>query len=367
MPGHYRVAIIGLSDIAAGKARTAPHPALGGATPYSHASAYARVPGCEVVAACDVNPASRERFLTNWGSTWPGARLYDDAEEMLAKETPDIVSVATPDHLHADFVVRACELGAKAILCEKPLATTLADCDRMIAAVNAHNVKMNVDHTRRWLGTWWDAKAAIKAGAIGEVRQVIGFLGGPRAMLFRNGTHVVDLINFFAEGTPVWVSGEIEEGFDHLRNGFVESNAHDPNSEPGANAQIGYDNGVRGTYLGMKGALADVGATVIGSEGRIEISRVAERIVVTTKDGLAERPLYLDPIGFRGEYETPGIAGAVADLIRAVETGGPTISPPEEARKAVAVLQGILRSHFLQGRRVRVPGPGEDYPPIPEA
>lgn len=348
----YRVGIIGLSGIAAGPRRMAPHPVLGSDTPYTHAAAYERFPECEVVAVCDLSESAREAFVDRWGAVWPSVRTYDDAGEMFAHNQLDLVSVATPDHLHKPFVLQACEAGVKGILCEKPLATTLEDCDAMIEAVRRHKVHVNVDHTRRWVGSWQDAKAAIDAGVIGEVKHVTGVLGGPRAMLFRNGTHVVDLINFLAGGNPIWVSAEIEPGFDHYKAGYQGDGGHDPNSEPGANAMIGYDNGVRGTYIGMKGSYADAGATVIGTKGRIAVDWSEETLTLATDEGLVKRPLQYNSIGLRREYQYPGIAGAISDLLRAIETGEPTISPPEEARKAVAVLLGIVESHFAGGRRI---------------
>lgn len=354
----YRVGIIGLSGIAAGASRPAPHPALGTETPYSHAAAYDRFPQCRVEAVCDLSPQRIDAFLARWGKRWPYVKTYSNATEMFANHSFDIISVATPDHLHKEFVLMGCEAGVQGILCEKPLATNLADCDEMIAAVNQHGVKMNVDHTRRWVSTWQDARAVIDQGLIGEVKHVTGVLGGPRAMLFRNGTHVIDIMNFLAGGTPVWVSAELEAGFDHFKDGYRGDGGHDPNSEPGANAMIGYDNGVRGTYIGMKGGMTDVGVTVMGTKGNIVITWSAESITLEHDGQQLTRPLQLSSVGVRRAYQFTGIAGAVADLIHAIETGGTTISPAEEARKAVAVLMGIIDSHFQDGKRVQLDAAG---------
>ena len=68
---------------------------------------------------------------------WPDVRLHTECKEMLRQEQPEIVSVVTPDHLHTDITVDAAEGGVKAILCEKPIATTLADADCMIETAEA--------------------------------------------------------------------------------------------------------------------------------------------------------------------------------------------------------------------------------------
>ena len=102
---------------------------------------------------------------------------------MLAQENLDIVTVATSDHRHADLVVNAANAGAKGIFCEKPMATNLADADRMLEAVERNGTILSIDHTRRWQPMWRHTKEEIVgAGEIGEVKYIIGTLNGGRAM-----------------------------------------------------------------------------------------------------------------------------------------------------------------------------------------
>ena len=111
---------------------------------------------------------------------------------MLKKENLDILSVVTSDNRHTDIVVDAANVGIKGIVCEKPLATTVDDCNRMIAACETNGVPISIDHTRRWWPAYHRARKAIREGAIGGVRRIVAHMGGPRAMLFRNGTHLID-------------------------------------------------------------------------------------------------------------------------------------------------------------------------------
>ena len=60
--------------------------------------------------------------------------LYHDYREMLAKETLDIVCVATHPPLHPEMVIASAEAGAKGIFCEKPMALSIGECDAMIDA-----------------------------------------------------------------------------------------------------------------------------------------------------------------------------------------------------------------------------------------
>src|SRR6185503_8591160 len=88
-----RVAIVGLSWIAADLPAEASDPTVGTAIPYSHASAIAAIPDLDVVAGCDISPGAREVFLDRWSSRWPGLKVYADYREMLETERPEVVAV----------------------------------------------------------------------------------------------------------------------------------------------------------------------------------------------------------------------------------------------------------------------------------
>ena len=130
----YRAVIIGLSGIGARRSEEDERLPVYGPMPGSHAGAYDRHPRTEVAGVCDLRKEALADFKSQWGDVWPDVRLYTDYREMLKAEKPDLVSVATSDHVHADMTVAAAESGARAILCEKPIATSLEDADRMIAA-----------------------------------------------------------------------------------------------------------------------------------------------------------------------------------------------------------------------------------------
>ena len=85
-----------------------------------------------LAAACDLDETTLAAFGDRWRSDWPELNLYTDHRKMLEREELDIVTVATSDHRHAVLVVDAADAGAKGIFCEKPLATNLADADRMV-------------------------------------------------------------------------------------------------------------------------------------------------------------------------------------------------------------------------------------------
>jgi UDP-N-acetylglucosamine 3-dehydrogenase len=345
--GNYRAAIVGLSWIAADPPGPASHPVLGTATPYSHASAYAAMPGVEVVAGCDINPETRQAFARQWGEQWPGVRTYADYREMLAKEQIEVLSVVTPDNLHAEVFLAGVDAGVRAIFCDKPLATSLADADAMIAAARERGVVVNVNHTRRWHPQYVVAREEVRAGGIGDLAQIVVHYGGPRAMLFRNHTHFLDLICFFAESDPAWVIAELEPGFEAYGTEYRGDGGRDPATEPGANAYVGFRNGVRAFLSGMKHASPEVSVDLIGATGRLHVDDTAA-VRVLAAEGETTHQL-LAPRATRA-----GMQAAVADLLHALETGEAPQCPPEEARKAVALALAILESEANGNAKVAV-------------
>ena len=88
---------------------------------------------------------------------------------MLAEVAPDMLSVVTSDHAHADIVVDGAQGSPAAILCEKPIATTLADADRMIAACEASGASLHVGYSLRFNRPYLVGKQQILDGKLGRI------------------------------------------------------------------------------------------------------------------------------------------------------------------------------------------------------
>ncbi len=345
-----RCALVGLSAIAAAPLE----PTLAGgrwALPYSHASALACIPRARLVAICDIDPTRLEAFVRTWGATWPELRAYRDVREMLTDGGIDALGVCTPDDRHADVVVAAAERGVRAILCEKPLATSLADADRMVAAVEANGVVFAVDHTRRWDPFYARAKELIDAGRIGRVRSVVAAIHGERAMLFRNGTHALDLLCWYAGAAPVRVFARLDPP-DFDAGGYRGDGGHNPASEPGASAYVEFANGVRGHFNGIKGRVGFTEWDVFGDAGRIRIGPgLAELWTLDEPTGdLVLRPFPATML------MTGGIRAAWEELFAALEDGGEVRSTVHDGWRVVALIEAMLASHQA-GELVDVPGP----------
>jgi predicted dehydrogenase len=95
-------------------------------------------------------------------------RVYESWPALLDDPAVDVVAILLPHHLHADFAVQALEAG-KHVMCEKPLAITLADCDRMIAAAERAGRALMPCHTRLFEPATPYLRALLDRGALGDL------------------------------------------------------------------------------------------------------------------------------------------------------------------------------------------------------
>lgn len=131
-----------------------------------HAKAYRALPGCELVAAYNVRLGRAEAFGREYGIP-----AYDSFTQMVEETGVEAVSICTPHPAHKQAAVLAANQGLHVAI-EKPLASSLLDCDEMIAAVNATGVKGATICQRRFYPSAQRVKAAIDAGKLG--RPILG-------------------------------------------------------------------------------------------------------------------------------------------------------------------------------------------------
>lgn len=95
-------------------------------------------------------------------------KAYDSLEKMLRDPELDAVYIATPNSLHAAQTVQAAEAG-KHVLCEKPMAMTVRDAERMIEACDRNRVKLAVVYQNRYHPAHFEARRHIQSGALGDI------------------------------------------------------------------------------------------------------------------------------------------------------------------------------------------------------
>ncbi len=168
-------------------------------------------PGARVSAICDPDPAALERAR----AVHPRAVLTTGLDELLAGPV-DAVMVLSPDHTHAEIAVAALSRGIT-VFCEKPLAITTADADRVLRAAVEHGARLYVGHNMRHFPMVRTMRRLIAEDAIGEVKAVWcrHFVGNggdyyfkdwhadrrnTTGLLLQKGAHDLDVIHWLAGG-----------------------------------------------------------------------------------------------------------------------------------------------------------------------
>jgi len=129
----------------------------------------AEVPGTSrVVAVADVDEQAARRAVAE---RHPGADTYTDHRALLDRADVDAVLLITPDHTHADLACAALQAG-KAVFVEKPLATTVEDCDRVLRVARETGSRLYVGHNMRHMPLVRTMREIIERGDIGTVQSV---------------------------------------------------------------------------------------------------------------------------------------------------------------------------------------------------
>ena len=133
-----------------------------GKAAFMHAEAIRNIHEAEFVAVCGRNLEKATAFASKYG-----VKAYDNLSEMIGREKIQVVIICTPHPDHRAGTIEAMEAGAH-VLVEKPLASSLEDCDAMIEAATRTNKKLGVVSQRRFFPSAIRIKNAIDEGKIGQ-------------------------------------------------------------------------------------------------------------------------------------------------------------------------------------------------------
>ncbi len=346
-------------------------------------SAHRPEEGVRVVAGADVRDEALERTRERYGSE---TFVTKDYREVLARKEIGAVFVTSPDFLHEEHAVAALEAG-KAVYLEKPMAITIAGCDRILETAYRNKVKLYLGHNMRHMAMCIKMKELIDQGAIGEpkvgwCRHFVGYGGDAyfkdwhaeraksMSLLLQKGAHDIDILHWLCRGYTKRVVGMGGLTlYDRITDRHSASERGDaswsnenwpPLSQKGLNPVIDVedvsmmlmelDNGVFASYEQCHYAPDGWrNYTIIGTQGRIENFDEVVR--------LWDRRCDYNPVG-DAEFRTGGHYGGhggadpsiVAEFVRYVREGGPIATSPVAARNAVAA--GFLAAQSLRNGNV---------------
>ena len=127
------------------------------------APALRALPNCELLAVS----RARSELAESFAKAFEVRKWYRHWQELLGDQEIDAVYIATPVYLHAAQTIAAAEAG-KHVLCEKPMAMNVGECEQMMAACRANNVKLGVAYYRHFYPLIRRIKKIMAAGEIGD-------------------------------------------------------------------------------------------------------------------------------------------------------------------------------------------------------
>ena len=333
----YRAALVGCSRMGAFiDNEVVGSPAI--ALPYSHAAGYEACARTELVAGCDLRPDVLERFGARYGVA--AEHLYADYREMIRRERPDIVSIATQPEQRAEAMLFAVENGVRALDPEKPFCASMDEAKRVVEAVERSGVVLNLGTNRRWHPGFHAMRRAIASGDLGALNTLITYASGP---LFNMGSHWFDLLLFLAGDAPVaWVQAYLPDGDRQIvGNQVVE--------DPLAQGTIAFENGVMAHALlttreEHEAVCADGAVTATAGDTVFHVRRFRD----TPDEGWREQ----STLDFAPASTTLNL---IQDIVQALDTGAPTRGGARVAYRSTEVIFAFIESHRRGGARVPFP------------
>jgi predicted dehydrogenase len=309
----------------------------------------AALPGCELAWGCDERPAARERLA----SQYPGARFTADLEDLLADDTLDAIVLATPVPTHGPLAERVLRAG-KHCFVEKPLAQSLSDAQRAVAAARRADRTLMVGHLLEYHPGVRKLKAVIDSGELGDIHYIysnrlnLGQLRSDENALWSLGAHDVSVVLHLAGEEP---SELVARGESYMR----------PGVEDVVFAFLRFPSGLTAhMHLSWLDPHKERRFTVVGSRRMATFDDMElERKVTIYDKGFDEgADSYGEYITRSGDIFSPRVANSeplrleVAHFLECIRERRRPLSDGESGLRVVRVLEG-LQASLEESRRQR--------------
>lgn len=310
--------------------------------PYSHAAGYEACPRTKLVAGSDLRPEVLEKFGARYGV--PAERQYTDYREMIRKERPDILSIATQPEQRAEVILFAAEHGVRALYVEKPLCASMIEGRQIVDVVERQGIALNMGTNRRWSPGFDAMRAVVESGDLGALRTLVIYSNG---QLFNTSSHWFDVLQRLNGEAPAdWVQAYLPKGDTILQGDVVTA-------DPEAQAMIQFANGVTAhALLSPRNndieAICEKGTLVARAAGAaFELWRVEMSAELGTK------------LHVQGQFPEVERASStlrlIEDLVHALDTGAAPRGGVRVAYANTELLFACIESHRRGGARVTLP------------
>ncbi|MDI9223913.1 Gfo/Idh/MocA family oxidoreductase [Pantoea sp. EA-12] len=299
-----------------------------------------RVPGAILAAVADPLPGAAEKLASKLGVT----KAYNDLHALLQDPEIDAIAIAAPARTHAEWVIAAANAG-KHVFCEKPMAVTLDEADRAIAAAKSAGVVLQVGFNRRFDSGFAAAIAAVKAGENGTTQLSRSVTRDPKlhdpapipqwTIFLETLIHDFDTLLHFNHGAkPIEVYA--------IADALVRPDFKDKGLLDTSVVTIRFDNGAiaiaEANFQAVYGY--DVRGEVFGSKGMLQAGHInANHCVRYHADGIAIDTSRMDSDLLREAY-----VAEMAEFARCIRTGETPRATGEDARNALAIALACIES-----------------------
>jgi predicted dehydrogenase len=325
-----------------------------GDLPDNHAEAIQQVASCELVAGVN---RGRDK-LEDFGRRFDVDALYHDYMQMLEEVKPDICIITTHPELHCDMVLACAEAACvKAIICEKPMGLTLAECDRMIDSCERSGTLLQMNHNRRWNPEWALGLQLFKDGAIGDLKHILCYWDGGKPApwwrsenegpLLHDFTHYFDMMDMFA-GEVEWVCGVAEQ---RMRPWAVEDFG---------TAFMKFRNGITGMMHSAElSNYTDTDFQLRGDNGVIHLAWEKVRLMEPVKDDYEADTGFqwssLQEVAVDHPAPVSTYVLALEELVAALEGRGDLRSDGRVGRRSLELVIAIYQSQLAGNQPVHLP------------
>ena len=192
---------------------------------------------CRPVALVSGDRAKAEKVAAQYGIKSSAIYDYTTYDQLAQNPEVKVIYIVLPNSLHAEYTIRGARAG-KHILCEKPMATSARDCERMIAACNTANVKLMIAYRSQYEPNDRALVKMIRAGKFGKLKQFISTnsqnQGDPAQWRLKRafagggcmpdvGVYCLNAARFLSDEEPVEIQASILQPKDDPRFAEVEA------------------------------------------------------------------------------------------------------------------------------------------------
>ncbi|HZL53597.1 MAG TPA: inositol 2-dehydrogenase [Terracidiphilus sp.] len=309
-----------------------------------------RLPEAQIVAITDVN---REAALT-LAARCGIPKVADSSAAILADPGIDAVLICSSTNTHADLIVEAAKAG-KHIFCEKPIAHSLGQIDRALAAVKAAGVQLQIGFNRRFDANFARVRQAVVSGEIGKpsLMHIISRDPGPPPISYIrvSGGMFMDMTIHDFDMARFLIGDEVEEIYT-VGGVMVDPEIGKAGDLDTALIVMRFRNGVIGTIDNCRKAVYgyDQRVEILGSEGKIETENCYPNQAVVS----GGKSVYKDlPLNFFMERYTESFAMELQSFTQAVLENRTTAVTGIDGRIPV-VMAMAARKSYDEHRPVRL-------------